>query len=62
MTYEVVIFAADDLQGGPAAVGTFTHVFVDSQSRKSATMSSELRAGLQKLLVQGENLSMKSKL
>ncbi|KAF8583467.1 Thioesterase/thiol ester dehydrase-isomerase [Ramaria rubella] len=51
VTYEVGVFAADNAQTGPAAVGTFTHVFVDSKSRKSASMSPELRAGLERLLV-----------
>lgn len=54
--YEVGIFAADDSQGGPAAVGTFTHVFVDSESRKPASLSRELRTGLEKLLVHGSKL------
>jgi acyl-CoA thioester hydrolase len=61
VTYEVGIFAADDIEGGPAAVGTFTHVFVDSKSRKSASMSPDLRAGLQKLIVPGGD-PMRSKL
>ncbi|KAF8511324.1 thioesterase thiol ester dehydrase-isomerase [Gautieria morchelliformis] len=51
VTYEVGVFGADD-SGGPAAVGTFTHVFVDSKSRRPASMSPELRTGLEKLLVQ----------
>lgn len=54
VTYEIGVFVADLTLDGPAAVGTFTHVFVDSKTRKSVAMSSELRAGLQKLIVTEE--------
>jgi acyl-CoA thioester hydrolase len=33
----------------PAAVGGFTHVFVDRISRKSAAMAAEIKSGLQRL-------------
>ncbi|KAF9466419.1 thioesterase, partial [Collybia nuda] len=45
--YEVGVFeAGKDI---PAAVGGYTHVFVGSQSRKSAPMDKATRDGLQKL-------------
>ncbi|KAF7374968.1 Flap endonuclease 1 [Mycena sanguinolenta] len=48
VTYEVGVFA----EGGnePAAVGGYTHVFVERRERKSAPMVSEMREGLSKLL------------
>ena len=62
VTYEIGIFAANDSQGAPAAVGSFTHVFVDSKSRKPALMSPALRAGLQKLIVHEEGFPTRSNL
>jgi acyl-CoA thioester hydrolase len=49
VSYEVGVFqqGKDD----PAAVGGYTHVFVDSRSRKSAKMGVKIRDGLEKLLV-----------
>jgi acyl-CoA thioester hydrolase len=48
VTYEVGIFE----QGSetPAVVGGYTHVFVDSGTRKSTAMSGEIREGLKRLL------------
>ncbi|KIJ37074.1 hypothetical protein M422DRAFT_50698 [Sphaerobolus stellatus SS14] len=54
VTYEVAVFQSGDVEAGPAAVGTFTHVFVNSQSRKSQSIPPQLRAGLERLLVKGE--------
>jgi len=63
VTYEVAVFqAGGDLQAGPAAVGTFTHVFVDSKSRKSCTMPPQLRDGLERLLVKETKAGAVSKL
>ena len=45
--YEVGVF--EDGKDSPAAVGGYTHVFVDNQSRKSRAMGVELKIGLQKL-------------
>lgn len=47
-TYEVGVFRED--ADSPVAVGGYTHVFVDSASRKSQPMVREVRDGLQKLL------------
>jgi acyl-CoA thioester hydrolase len=33
----------------PAAVGGYTHVFVDNESRKSVAMAKETKEGLEKL-------------
>jgi len=57
--YEVGVF--EDGKDSPAAVGGYTHVFVDSQSRKSREMGVELKMGLQKLL-QGTRASVKAQL
>ena len=53
VVYEVGIFSAsgDDDHAGPAAVVTFIHVFVDSKNRKPCTISSQLRQGLQRIMV-----------
>ncbi|KAF8061477.1 thioesterase thiol ester dehydrase-isomerase [Lyophyllum atratum] len=48
VTYEVGVF--EEGKDSPAAVGGYTHVFVESQSRKSTAMSAETKAGLQRLL------------
>lgn len=49
VTYEVGVF----IQGNEnaAAVGGYTHVFVDSETRKSAPIAQEMKAGLDKLNV-----------
>jgi acyl-CoA thioester hydrolase len=46
--YEIGVF--EENKALPAAVGGYTHVFVERQSRKSATMDKSTRSGLQKLL------------
>ncbi|ESK91784.1 thioesterase family protein [Moniliophthora roreri MCA 2997] len=52
VTYEVAIFKAG--QDNPSAVGGYTHVFVDRERRKSTEMAEGTRAGLRKILVEGE--------
>ncbi|KAJ3762532.1 HotDog domain-containing protein [Lentinula raphanica] len=49
VTYEIGVFN----QGSdfPAAVGGYTHVFVDNQSRRSVPMSPQIRSGLEALSV-----------
>jgi len=56
VTYEVGVFesigendAASASEDVPAAVGGYTHVFVDKHSRKSVAISARTRDGLQKL-------------
>ncbi|KIJ16270.1 hypothetical protein PAXINDRAFT_75340, partial [Paxillus involutus ATCC 200175] len=61
VTYEVGVFKvrapntgvpdnrASLTSDAPTAVGGYTHVFVESTSRKSAAMSDRMRAGLLKL-------------
>ncbi|KAJ6577187.1 thioesterase [Mycena capillaripes] len=48
VTYEVGVFAEG--QDEPAAVGGYTHVFVDRVKRNSTPMAAGTRAGLNKLL------------
>ncbi|KAJ6513345.1 thioesterase thiol ester dehydrase-isomerase [Mycena sanguinolenta] len=48
VTYEVGVFAEG--RNEPAAVGGYTHVFVERRERKSAPMVSEMREGLSRLL------------
>ena len=49
VTYEVAIFR----EGGtePAAVGGYTHVFVDAVSRKTSQIGGRTREGLQRLSI-----------
>ncbi|KAL6306844.1 thioesterase, partial [Sparassis latifolia] len=47
VTYEVGVF--QEGEDVPSAVGGYTHVFVDSESRKSAPMADQTRRGLSKL-------------
>jgi len=49
VTYEVGVF--EEGKEVPSAVGGYTHVFVESRSRKSAPMNEEMRKGLTKLSV-----------
>lgn len=49
VAYEVGVFRAGEDQ--PAAVGGYTHVFVDKESRKTARIEGERRKGLERLLV-----------
>ncbi|KDQ49268.1 hypothetical protein JAAARDRAFT_42995 [Jaapia argillacea MUCL 33604] len=60
VAYEVGVFEQGKIT--PAAVGGYTHVFVDSQSRKSTQMGEEIRKGLQRLLIQPEGSHTMSKL
>ena len=50
VSYEVGVFKED--VNSPAAVGGYTHVFVDSESRKSVGISTQARLedGLRKLV------------
>ncbi|CAA7264884.1 unnamed protein product [Cyclocybe aegerita] len=48
VSYEVGVFAQGE--GSVAAVGGYTHVFVDSKSRKSTPMAETVKVGLAKLL------------
>lgn len=57
--YEVGVF--EDGEDSPAAAGGYTHVFVDSQSRKSRAMGVELKIGLEKLR-QGTRSFVKARL
>jgi len=57
VTYEVGVFEMDN--DTPAAVGGYTHVFVQSTSRKSTAIGNETRDGLEKLLVPQSQLSTK---
>ncbi|KAG6828666.1 hypothetical protein H0H92_007081 [Tricholoma furcatifolium] len=47
VTYEIGVFKENTTV--PAAVGGYTHVFVDSQTRKSKAMDAETKTGLSKL-------------
>ena len=47
VTYEVGVF--EEGKDVPSAVGGYTHVFVESVSRKSSPMDEALRSGLAKL-------------
>jgi acyl-CoA thioester hydrolase len=47
--YEVAVFDHDHVV--PAIVGGYTHVFVDSKTRKSQPMAETLREGLQRIAV-----------
>lgn len=57
VTYEVGVF--EEGKDMPAAVGGYTHVFVDSQSRKSAAMGKIAKDGLQKLLSNTDQVNSK---
>lgn len=53
VTYEVGVFKeGEDL---PGAVGGYTHVFVDSDCRRSAEMTEEYRVGLLALTADGSS-------
>ncbi|WP_209707834.1 acyl-CoA thioesterase [Crossiella equi] len=47
--YEIGLFAPDT--GTPAAEGTFTHVFVNRETRRPVEIAAPLRPALEKLLV-----------
>jgi acyl-CoA thioester hydrolase len=54
VSYEVGVF--EEGKDSPAVVGGYTHVFVESQSRKSSKMGKQLREGLIKLMHVGEKI------
>ncbi|KAF9778957.1 thioesterase [Thelephora terrestris] len=54
VTYEVGVF--EEGVELVAAVGGYTHVFVERSNRKPGNMSSEIRAGLEKLALVGGKL------
>ena len=54
VTYEIGVF--EEGVESAAAVGGYTHVFVESGSRKTGKMSKEIREGLEKLVVVGSKL------
>ena len=54
VTYEVGVF--EDGVESAAAVGGYTHVFVESGSRKTGKVGRELREGLERLAVVGGRL------
>lgn len=62
VTYEIGVFEAGDHLAGPAAIGSFTHVFVDRKSRKATSMTPEIRTGLARLLVPEDGTHENSKL
>ena len=47
VSYEIGVF--EEGADRPSAVGGYTHVFVESESRKSAKMDDAVRIGLSKL-------------
>ena len=54
VTYEIGVF--EEGMEAAAAVGGYTHVFVESGSRRTGNMSKEIREGLEKLVVVGSKL------
>lgn len=54
VTYEIGVF--EEGVEPAAAVGGYTHVFVESGSRKTGSMSKEIRGGLEKLVIVGSKL------
>lgn len=54
VTYEIGVF--EEGVESVAAVGGYTHVFVESDSRKAGNMSKKIREGLEKLVVVGSKL------
>lgn len=57
VTYEVGVF--EEGKDTPAAVGGYTHVFVESQSRKSTAMGKDTKDGLQKLCIDRDRINSK---
>ena len=57
VTYEIGVF--EEGKASPAAVGGYTHVFVERQSRKSTTMDKRIKDGLEKLLSQRNSVNAK---
>jgi acyl-CoA thioester hydrolase len=60
VTYEVGVFEEGKVT--PAAVGGYTHVFVENKSRKSMSIGEDMRIGLEKLVVSTRQAQPKSKL
>lgn len=54
VTYEIGVF--EEGVESVAAVGGYTHVFVESGSRKTGNMGKEIREGLEKLILVGSKL------
>jgi acyl-CoA thioester hydrolase len=54
VSYEVGVFELE--RDSPAAVGGYTHVFVDSSSRKSTLIAGRVKDGLQNLRVAASKL------
>ncbi|KAI0687798.1 thioesterase [Cerioporus squamosus] len=48
VSYEIAVF--EDGADVPSVVGGYTHVFVDRHTRQSASITAEMRFGLEKLL------------
>jgi len=57
VAYEVGVF--EEGRDVPSAVGGYTHVFVESSSRKSAAISEETREGLAKLSFSAKGVQAK---
>lgn len=53
VTYEVGIFREGSTE--VAAVGGYTHVFVDAESRKTSQIGGQMREGLQRLFIPSES-------
>jgi acyl-CoA thioester hydrolase len=60
VTYEVGVFREGCAE--PAAVGGYTHVFVDAVSRRTSQIRDRTREGLQRLYVESSNRKSESKL
>ncbi|KAI0307351.1 HotDog domain-containing protein [Multifurca ochricompacta] len=60
VTYEVGVFREGSTE--PAAVGGYTHVFVDAVSRKTSAMRERTREGLQRLFIVSDSSKTESKL
>lgn len=60
VTYEVGVFREGGME--PAAVGGYTHVFVDAMSRKTSQMKDRTKEGLQRLSVECGGNKLETKL
>ena len=60
VTYEVGVF--EEGKETPAAVGGYTHVFVENKSRKSMAIGEKARLGLEMLVVPTHPASPSAKL
>lgn len=66
VTYEVGVFEHQEAEegadvDGPSAVGGYTHVFVDNETRKSSEMSKQIKEGLQRLCTTIKHVDPKAK-